>query len=71
MHLFMAMALLAWFASNAASQAVVVKPVANMYAQPNYSRKTWSMPPCTPYLPKKPREPHRAALQKQGQVHDS
>src|ERR1700728_2856141 len=35
MHLFMAMALLAWFASNAASQAVVVKPVANMYAQPS------------------------------------
>jgi hypothetical protein len=35
MHLFMAMALLAWFASNAPSQAVVVKPVANMYAQPS------------------------------------
>jgi hypothetical protein len=31
----MAMALLAWFASNATSQAVVIKPVANMYAQPS------------------------------------
>src|ERR1700733_7715170 len=35
MHLFMAMALLTWFAPNAASQAVVIKPVANMYAQPS------------------------------------
>src|SRR5580700_10105587 len=35
MHLFMAMALLTWFAPNAMSQAVVVKPVANMYAQPS------------------------------------
>jgi len=35
MHLFMAMALLAWFAPNASPQAVIVKPVANMYAQPS------------------------------------
>jgi len=35
MHLFMAIALLAAGPPRAASQAVVVKPVANMYAQPS------------------------------------